>query len=123
MTEQELAQSTLDELKAERQRILDLKGQQADRLLFLESPAGKRELARRQRGLDETMARYVAIKTEGPAEQVVRDLIEIQVTERILRADVRLFSEAEKMQEMLDDKLALCNKAIVSKEAAAKSRR
>jgi hypothetical protein len=110
----------VEELKARVDRLREQKKANAELLVFLDSPVGKRWLAGKQVALAMVLADYAKIGVEDAAELVVRKLIANITRERFLRADLEPLEKATFSEKNLDSLLAACHRALEMKEKSAR---
>lgn len=123
MTPEELAGATIEELKGYIERLMVRKQDNADMLVFMEGPFGRRWAESKRAQLAAVRDEYAKIDVNGAAEVCVRQLMANITREKFLQAEVKAIDGAEKSQKIVDAELQQCNNALRVKEAAARQGR
>lgn len=110
----------IGEIKQRIEMLRARKVENSDRLVFLDSPAGKRWIDQKRIQLAAARDRYSKIDVSGTAEGIVRQLIATQNFESYIAADIKVWDEAKKVIEALDRELEQCHSALQKRETAAR---
>jgi len=122
-SKEELAVMSLEQVRAEKERIMAAKQANADTLLFLETPAGQRRQAEKQAALDRIRDEYRNIDTKQHAELVVRELVITMTREDFARKEIESEKKLRNLSESLDSELEGCNTSINEKEETTRIER
>ncbi|HUT59613.1 MAG TPA: hypothetical protein VNA25_17340 [Phycisphaerae bacterium] len=124
MKASDLATLTMTQLQEAKAQVLIKRGDVRMQVDEMKSEIGQRIITRKLKDLEEHRRKYAQIPVFGvPSEEVALALVSTQNYEKFIQADLASMQNPEKMLEVLDRDVALCNDAIESKKKSAELQR